>query len=406
MSKAKMTRRIENYRLISQSLPVLKAWAIVWIVAYHLLGNTKGYLTLNEAIAPLTGGGLKNAIDAVLALFISAGATGVNVFLIVSGFGLTASWWKQYGSQGIESVPLTEFWKKRVFRIFPPFWVAVAIATLLYFIHPDWAPFGQNIWQQESLSPIVALLSTLTTLRNFTTDYYYFLNGAWWYVGLSLQLYLIFPWLIRLGCRWGWSKLVLVSFLFSLSYRAVFFLSPAAGLGMLVPLAFFPSRLFEFAFGIYVAMTFLSSKQDSRRMNKSQRWLQALLLKPQFIPLNFGLFAIGFICKSLPYPLLNIFSEAAIGVGLFCGLVNLAQLNWLKLKQIFSIFGKHSYGIYLIHMNVYLMLWPLGIAWVPSYWPRFVLVLLATCLIGIGFDAGFTVCSRAFSARWFNRKAV
>ena len=121
----------DAYSRISQSLPILRAWAIVWIVAYHLMGNTKGYLMWEEAVQTVSKGGLKNVVEFGLDLFISAGSTGVNVFLIISGFGLTASWWKRYGSWGVVQMPLMTFWKKRVFRIIPHFWAAVVIATLL-----------------------------------------------------------------------------------------------------------------------------------------------------------------------------------------------------------------------------------------------------------------------------------
>ncbi|MEN8444347.1 MAG: acyltransferase family protein, partial [Cyanobacteria bacterium J06555_13] len=108
-----------SYHLISQSLPMMKGWAIIWIVAYHLMGNTKGYLNLDEAMATLSKGELKNIVEGVLDLLISAGSTGVNVFLVISGFGLTASWWKRHGSRGDHTIHLVDFWQKRVFRIFP-----------------------------------------------------------------------------------------------------------------------------------------------------------------------------------------------------------------------------------------------------------------------------------------------
>ena len=183
----------DTYALISQSIPLLKGWAIIWIVAFHLVGNTRGYLNLSAAMTTLSQGGLKEGINTGLELVIAAGNTGVNLFLVISGFGLTASWWKHYGSKGIKTMPIKEFWTKRVFRIFPLFWFSIALSVLLYFIRPDWAPFGQEIWQQGSLSAMGALLATVTTIRNFIPEYYYFLNGAWWYIGLSLQLYLIFP---------------------------------------------------------------------------------------------------------------------------------------------------------------------------------------------------------------------
>lgn len=363
------------------------------------MGNTQGYLVLEDAIDTLSKGGIKNIVESGLALFISAGSTGVNVFLIISGFGLTASWWKKYGARGISTIPLMTFWKKRVLRIIPQFWAAVAIATLLYFINPAWAPFGQSIWQTGGLSPLFAILTTLTTLRNFVSDHYYFLNGAWWYVGLSIQLYLVFPWLIRIGSRYSWRKLLIASLLFSLTYRAVFCLSPLASGGNLIPLVFFPSRIFEFTLGIYLAITLLQPASELQQDKRLNTWLNHLLLKPQFISISICLFLIGLSFKWLSYPALHIFEDALIGIGLFCSLIQLSQIKFLQFGQLSRIVGKYSYGIYLIHMNVYLILWPIASAWIPSYWPRFAVVMLACCAIGIIFEIGFAACSKSLGTR-------
>lgn len=43
----------DTYALISQRIPLLKGWAIIWIVAFHLVGNTRGYLDLGEAMTAL-----------------------------------------------------------------------------------------------------------------------------------------------------------------------------------------------------------------------------------------------------------------------------------------------------------------------------------------------------------------
>ncbi|MEM6452355.1 MAG: acyltransferase [Cyanobacteria bacterium P01_D01_bin.105] len=390
-----MGRSQALYDRISQSLPVLRGWAITWIVAYHLMGNTKGYLVLEEAFKTLSKGSLKNIVEAGLDLFIEAGSTGVNVFLVISGFGLTASWWKKSGAQGIAKIPLMTFWKKRALRILPHFWAAVAIAILLYFINPAWAPFGQSLWEAGGLSPLWAILTTLTTLRNFISGHFYFLNGAWWYVGLSLQLYLIFPWLIQLGNRYGWRKLLISSLLFSLAYRAICSLSPIASGGVLLPWVFFPSRIFEFSLGIYLAITFLQSANEEKQNDRFNTSLNKLLFKPQFIPICICLFLTGISFKWSTYPALHIFADALIGVGLFGSLIQLSQIKFLQFGQLFRFIGKYSYGIYLTHMNVYLMLWPIASAWIPSYWPRFALVMVVCCAIGIGFEVLFSASRNA-----------
>lgn len=403
-----MNRAQDAYSRVSQSLPMLRGWAILWIVAYHLMGNTRGYLDLSGAIATFSKGGLKNIVDPALELFIAAGSTGVNVFLIISGFGLTASWWKKYGSQGIEEIPLLLFLRRRVLRIVPLFWAAVAIALLLYVLNSAYAPFGQDIWQEGALAPLFAIFTTLTTLRNFIPDHYYFLNGAWWYVGLSIQLYLIFPFLIRIGCRYGWLKLLVLSFLFSLFYRAAFLFSPIGGSEDLIPLAFFPSRLFEFTFGIYLAMLCLQPSgkfQANESVSGSliSGSLINLLLKPRLIPVSLGLFLIGLSFKWSTYAALVAPSDALIGVGLFCGLVAISQakpfrLNWLGCDRLSRFIGKYSYGIYLTHMNSYLVLWPVAAAWVPSYWIRFAIVTIACCIAGFLFETGFSACQRTLNS--------
>ena len=395
------SQRQESYQRISRSLPALRGLAIIWIVAYHLMGNTRGYLNWSAAIATLSQNNLKSIIETVLEIFISAGSTGVNVFLVISGFGLTASWWKKYGSQGVEQMPLLSFWKRRILRIVPQFWAAVVIALILYAVNPSWAPFGQSVWQQGPLASLLAIATTLSTLRNFIPEHYYFLNGAWWYVGLSIQLYLVFPYLIRYGCRYGWLKLLSASLLFSLAYRAAVLFSPISGGEEIVLLAFFPARIFEFVLGMYLAIALLN---PSKQATKLSNGLNHLLLRPQLAPVSAFIFLVGLIFKWLPYPSTNIFAEALIALGLFCALVSCTQLKILQKDSISRTIGKYSYGIYLTHMNVYLILWPAA-AVVPSYWLRFGLVMVMSCLIGLIFELAFTSQSQIIKSSFTKSKA-
>ena len=370
---------------------MLRGLAIIWITAYHLLGNTQGYLAWPDAIAAIFQGGLQPWIDTGLKMLIGSGKVGVNVFLVISGFGLTSSWWKCQGSRGISNIPLAEFWQKRVFRIFPLFWTSVVLSGLIYWLNPNWAPFGQQVWEQGNLAVLGALLATVSTLRNFIPDYYYFLNGAWWYVGLSLQLYLVFPFLIKAGQSWGWLRLLTSALLFSLAYRAVIAFAPVDDIWSTIFLSCLPARLAEFVFGMYLAVTLIeprSEEQTSRR--SAYDWLQSLLEKPLFLPVNLGCLAMGLAFRGSASPLLHVFDDSLIAVGLFGGLVCLSQLKLPNLvESLFKLTGQYSYGIYLTHMNIYLALWPMASELVPSYWPRFVLVTALSCVVGAGFEAGY-----------------
>ncbi|MEM6254762.1 MAG: acyltransferase [Cyanobacteria bacterium P01_D01_bin.156] len=378
-----------SYTTVSHSLPILRGWAIVWIVMYHLLGNTS---TLSKTPTSLLQGDLKHILESGLKLFLSAGDTGVSIFLVISGFGLTASWLKRYGYQELIEIPLGEYWNKRVFRIFPLFWVAILLSVILYVCNPAWVPFGKGVWDQQLIDILGAFLATITTLRNIipNSDYYYFLNGAWWYIGLALQLYLVFPVLMRLGQRWGWAKLLLSSLLLSLGYRAILSLVLLDDFGKIIVFDFFPARLFEFTFGIYIAATLLERYCDSpQKPTSDYRWLCAFLFKPQLLIVNVCCFIFGIVCKWSGNELLSVLDNPLVAVGLFGSLVYLARFKLLTIGSLAKIIGKYSYGIYLTHMNIYFVLWPLASQLIPFYWLRFLLVTLICCAIGAGFELGY-----------------
>ncbi len=195
-------------------------------------------------------------------------------FLIASGFGLAASWWRS--NYTINSTSLITFWRRRLLRILPLYWLAHILALIIAWIQPDWVPFGQDILQ-SGFRAIEALLFSLTTLRNFVSTYFYFLNPTWWYIGLSVQLYLIFPLLILIGKRWGWSFLLFASLFISLIYRILILYFPGINLGAkeLMLGAMFPARLFEFVFGIVLAISILEiNNQD---INNIRLWQLNLL---------------------------------------------------------------------------------------------------------------------------------
>ena len=59
-----MNRSQKPYIILSQSLPILRGWAIVWIVAFHLLGNTQGHHIVTDTMSSFSQGGLENIVEA------------------------------------------------------------------------------------------------------------------------------------------------------------------------------------------------------------------------------------------------------------------------------------------------------------------------------------------------------
>lgn len=365
---------MSTYSQFSQTLPRIKGLAILMVVMYHLWGYTRGYLNWSQILEQAQRQGIKGWIEAIANFTCLLGEQGVHFFLIASGFGLAASWWRQ--NQAGKPFRAVTFWRRRVVRLLPLYWVAHGLAIALFLFNPSWVPFGSEIWNQGIGSIVFALIASLTTLRNFLIHTYSFLNGAWWYVGLSIQLYLIFPLLIRIAQRWGWSFLLTSALGVSLAYRSLVVLSS----GILEPRivevllkgAFFPSRLFEFVFGMILAIALLESRPVS-------------LLTPHWLPFTAGLWLLGLVCDGLASTgqlAFSIPADALIGVGELCVFYQLLSFKFPSL----NFLGDYSYGIFLTHMDFYVPTWMLMNRIIPNYWFRFIAVTLITCGLGYLFE--------------------
>lgn len=379
-----------EFNRLSQTLPAIKGIGILMVVIYHLWGFTRGYLPFMQIAVEALGSGMRGLMEGLLNTICLMGEQGVHFFLIASGFGLATSWWRQQNGVGRSDRPFTIllFWQRRVLRIFPLYWAAHGLALFLVLFVPAWVPFGQDIWQQGGISITFAWIASLTTLRNLSLPYYSFLNGAWWYVGLSVQLYLIFPWLVRIGKRWSWSVLLLGALLISLLYRSIIVGLPLneRAIDVLLRGALFPSRLFEFVLGMVLSIVLLEA-QSSQLANA----IKALLTKPGWLGLSLFLWSTGLACHwaaSIETIAWRIPADALIGIGEFCFVFQMVQFI-PYVKPALAHLGNYSYGIYLTHMNIFVGLWVIATGSVSSYWLRFALILCCTVALGILFELGY-----------------
>ncbi|MBY0538922.1 acyltransferase [Patescibacteria group bacterium] len=132
----------------------LKGFAIIAIVLSHI-----GYFLVSDHrfLAPLS----------------SLAGVGVDLFLLVSGFGLAASALKTVRK------PL-EFYKRRLDKLFTPLWSALAI-----FFTMDFFILGKTYSLDYIARSFVGLFPS--------ADVYTDINSPLWYITLILFFYLIFP---------------------------------------------------------------------------------------------------------------------------------------------------------------------------------------------------------------------
>ncbi|GAB1543890.1 hypothetical protein NUACC21_65660 [Scytonema sp. NUACC21] len=397
----------KNYDSLSKTLPAIKGLAILAIVMFHLLIYSANPKSFSHIVATSTGKGLGGLIDGFLYTICLLGSHGVHFFLIASGFGLAASWWRQTYSSKKSSRPFTivSFWRRRLLRLLPLYWLAICFALILLLINRNWVPYGGEIFTQGSMEVFAAIVTTLTTVRNVIWKYYFFLNGAWWYVGLSIQLYLIFPFLIRFIQRWGCSILLIASLLISLTYRGLIVALPLNQLvtELLLRGSLFPSRLFEFVFGMVLAISLLEKNnlKNTNTFNSLFQFSKNLVIERRWLGLNLFLWVLGVACdwasSNEQWIILKVPADALIGIGEFSLVFQLLTAmkwanNWL------NILGNYSYGIFLTHMNVYVGLWLLMRSIIPSYWVRFALVTFMTCVVGVFLELSYNwVAKKYFS---------
>ena len=220
---------------------VIKGIAITMIVMHNYVHSISGIgeneMNYDSNILPNLINLIKINPDALLTgLFSYFGHFGVQLFIFVSGYGLT----KQYMTY--ENINFKKYILKRIVKIY-----SLLIFGLLILF------FGTILI--ESKEQIILFpkdsLRSLLMLNNFSYDKLYSFVGPWWFFGLIIQLYFIFPFVLKI-IKQHKSKGFYI--LLSISFLLIFLLFPLTeSLGF--PLfANLPGHLPEFILGIAAAL--------------------------------------------------------------------------------------------------------------------------------------------------------
>jgi peptidoglycan/LPS O-acetylase OafA/YrhL len=315
-------------------IDLVKGISILWIVFFHFFNSyandrfpwfIKGayFSKFVSACSPHTSlAMLQCRLESLFVLAIDFGYHAVGVFLLLSGLGLT------YSLAHFVDPPSgwTGWYRDRLLRLYPMYWVA----HLIYLV----TPFA---WSGEPID--YRFLLSLAGDRFFPPDtLFYYLNAAWWYFGLLIQLYFVFPLLFRMLQKIGPVPFLIVTGLVTLISRylllCVFVVS-----GDYVQGAFFGCRLFEFTLGMVIGLY----------LRRDRVAFERLLFSTRTLLIGVAIYATGFLTyhSSATYT----FSDPMFTTGLFVIVAHFAS----ALGRIRSIaspvarVGFYSYGLYLIH---------------------------------------------------------
>lgn len=267
---------------------------------------------------------------------------GVDLFILLSGFLMMFQYRLRAGSEDWNA-PGTwaAFWTRRFFRLAPLFYVTLAAALIAGpMIYADRVAIdtflGQTLQPPErytdgSLTNIVLHLSFLF---GFSPDYAFRTPLPDWSLGLEMQFYLLFPFLVLLGLRIGWLPSALAA---AAGGVVIALFAGAAGLDYPMP-SFLPLKIQLFLAGMLIA-----AGPGENRSQLGTRLAAVMLLAA--IPIGGEQDLLHFVVREL-----LVLGFFALVHGRSLGLI--AWASRLLGSRPFCWLGELSYGTYLIHLLI------------------------------------------------------
>lgn len=233
---------ISLYKLSKDQTNIIKGVAMVCLVLHNFLHLTndigENELDFNPDRIFVLFDAIKNVRTMIFnGSFSYFGFYALELFLFLSGFGLT----KQYFKHKSQNKSYLSYLFPRLIKLYS----LLIFGIILLF-------FSYLCFKDVNLKMFLDLtVSTLLMYNNFSYDRIFMYIGPWWYFGLTIQLYLIFPLLYKILDKFKEKGFVIVLLV---SYFLIFILSPITyKLGIPI-FGNFLGHVPEFVLGISFAM--------------------------------------------------------------------------------------------------------------------------------------------------------
>lgn len=333
--------------------------AILLVITYHI-----GYNTVN--------GWFFNKSDQLLESVATAGASGVTLFFILSGFLLFMPYARALVSEN--RWPLARvFYLRRALRILPGYYVSLFVLIVL--ANPQYL---HSSYLKEDIEFLTLFLdSSLQTWRH--------INGPYWTLAIEWQFYLVLPlltlmfaWIVRrfpfkyrvpltVTCLLGtiaWALIVRCWGFYYLWHPSQTLLVPRPVLNWVLFFSYGVSGKYteDFAIGMLVSLCYIYAQQadPTRTFSKKARQFSLPILGAGLLVLLFAAMwqynynFHGWPFLNDPYSLYNKFGEIVLSIGygscMFALLFGSSELRkpleWIWLRRT----GLISYSLYIWHL--------------------------------------------------------
>jgi len=321
-----------------EAIDFLKGYAMLSIVIYHL--------------------GQAMSLPPLLARMIDFGGTGVHTFIFVSGFGL-------YLSHLRNPLSFPQFLKKRFTKIYVPYIIIVSVSALISLVVPIYTNSAYAFFGHVFLYKMFD--------DSIMSSYGYQL----WFVSSIIQLYFVFPFLVRIRKRVsGWS-FVLLGLAMSITWGVFVVSTGRAGLRIYNG-AFF-LYLWEFMLGMLLAEKFYVKGYEFWNMKIVYLVLLSVVGIGGYVGMAVAFGAYGRLLNDVP---------ALIGYTCLSLLLYRCSVGFLNSFVLFT--AKISYPLYLVHVLILLLVFQVIHYYGGTFsWPlamvTFLLCLLAAYWLDIFF---------------------
>lgn len=385
MSAAPRRDAVGEGRLHLGYLDGLRALAALFVVVHHI----RYQFRLWEA--PLA----KWQVHLVEVL--GYGHHAVDVFIVLSGFCLMLPVARHGGA--LRSGAL-DFFKKRAWRILPPYYLAMALSLLLI-----GTVIGEKTGTHWDTSIPVSrwdILAHVLLVQDLASSTATKINHVFWSISVEWRIYFLFPLLVLVARRIGTALVALLSVV---SSYAVFFLLQPSGLYM-GPWGMCPHYVGLFALGMLAAEMAFSRAPAMTRLRDRLPWglLSAI-----------GVVAVA-VSSKLPVwggqPVPWYWTDLVVGVATVPVLLASLPEKGGVLGRVLAwrplvFLGTFAYSIYLFHAPLIQVLWQFAVEPLQlGPWAGFYLLLgVGTPIIVAGCYLFHLVCERPF-LRWNGRPAL
>lgn len=322
------------------ALDGLRGLAILVIVIYHNFGFIEKYFFF--------------------------GWLAVDLFFVLSGFLITDILLKELGSKNY----LRNFYVRRLLRIFPLYYLCL---ILFLIVLPKLnTPLHLDYYTDNQLWIWTYLQNWLYVFKNPPDTST--LNHLW-SVAVEEQFYLVWPLIILLVKK---PKYLLICLAILLA--AVFGLRLWAWMNHVAGFAYYNLYTFTRIDGICIGCTIALMQ----RINPGFLKKNTALIVLSFAVLNFAFFFVNRYYEfSFPYLALVGYTTFAMVLGLLVNQAVTRENKWINLflnNSFLKFFGKISYGFYLFHWPMYLLLSPYLSSWLEGFTSGWITQFIASLI--------------------------